>query len=84
MTQLQLTLTLPDNLAHEAEAIGLLHPHAIERLLNAEIRRRRINELFDAAARLTAMDIPPLSEAELEAEIHAARAERRSSLASRR
>jgi hypothetical protein len=59
----------------EAEAEGLLTPQAIERLLREEVRRRRIDELFKAADGLQALDIPPMSEAELETEIRAARAE---------
>ena len=81
MTQLELKLALPDNLAREAEAAGLLTPEAIERLLREEVRRRRVDRLFKAADRLAALDIPTLTEAEVEAEIRAARAERRSSRA---
>ena len=36
----QLNLKLPDSLAREAQAAGLLTPQAIERLLREEIRRR--------------------------------------------
>jgi len=77
MTQLELTLALPDALAREAEAAGLLTPDAIARLLEAELRRRRIDGLFNAADRLAALDEPPLTDAELNAEIQAARARRR-------
>ena len=77
MTQLDIHLALPDGLAREAEAEGLLTPQAIERLLREEVRRRRVDELFETADRLQALDIPTMSEAELEAEIQAARAEGR-------
>ncbi len=80
MTRLELKLALPDNLAREAEAAGLLTLEAIERLLREEVRRRRVDRLFEAADRLAALDIPTLTEAEVEAEIRAARAERRSSM----
>jgi hypothetical protein len=80
--QLELTLTLPDSLAREAEAGGLLTPQGLEALLRAEVQRRRITQLFDAADRLAAL--PPLTEAEVEAEIQAVRAERRSVRASGR
>ena len=76
MTQLELKLKLSDSLAREAEAAGLLTPEAIERLVRKEIRRRRVDGLFEAADRLAALDVPPLTEAEVEAEIQAARAER--------
>lgn len=80
--QLELTLTLPDSLAREAEASGLLTPQGLEALLRAEVQRRRVTQLFDAADRLAAL--PPLTEAEVEAEIQAARAERRATRASGR
>ena len=75
----ELKLTLPDGLAREAEASGLLTPEAIEALLREEIRRRRINRLFDAADGLADLDSPPLTEAEVEAEIEAVRRSRRDS-----
>lgn len=80
--QLALTLTLPDSLVREAEAGGLLTPQGLEALLRAEVQRRRVTQMFDAADRLTAL--PPLTEAEVEAEIQAARAERRAARASGR
>lgn len=82
MSSLEVKLGLPDSLAREAEANGLLTPEAIESLLRAEIRRRRVNKLFDATDRLAALDIPP-TEAEVEIEIAAARQSRRSPDASR-
>ncbi|HZS43896.1 MAG TPA: hypothetical protein VFC63_02230 [Blastocatellia bacterium] len=75
----RLTLELPDSLAREAEASGLLSSEAIEGLLRAEIQRRRVNSLFDAADRLAGLDIVPLTEAEVEAEIAAVRQSRRRS-----
>ena len=75
----ELKLTLPDGLAREAEASGLLTPEAIEALLREEIRRRRVNRLFDAADRLADLGIPPLTDAEVEAEIEAVRRSRRDS-----
>ena len=72
----QLDLKLPDSLAREAQAAGLLTPQAIEQLLREEIRRRRVGRLFETADRLAALDMPPLTEAEVEAEIKAAREER--------
>lgn len=78
----KVVLNLPDNLAREAEASGLLKPEAIAALLRAEIRRRRINKLFAAADRLADLD-QPLTESEVEAEIIAAREARRPTDASR-
>jgi len=83
MTQFDITLILPDSLARDAQAAGLLTPKSIERLLREEIRRHRVDDLFDAADRLAALDAPPLTDEEIEAEIEAARAERRTANARR-
>jgi hypothetical protein len=82
MSSVEIKLDLPDNLAREAETNGLLHPEAIESLLREEIRRRRVNNFFEAADRLAAPDAPR-TESEVEAEIAAVRRERRASDASR-
>jgi hypothetical protein len=74
----EIVLTLPDNLALEAEANGLLRSESIAALLRAEIRRRRVNRFFADADRLAEID-QPLTEAE----ILAVRKARRSSDASR-
>lgn len=74
---LEVTLVLPDNLVREAEARGLLTPQSIEALLRAELRHRRIESLFEAADRLAALPMSPLTEAEVEREIQAARTTRR-------
>jgi hypothetical protein len=79
---LEVVLTLPDSLAHEAEANGLLKPESVAAMLRAEIRRRRVNKLFASADRLADLD-QPLSETEIEAEISAARQARHSTDASR-
>jgi hypothetical protein len=73
MTTLDLKLSLPDQLRKEAEEAGLLSPKAIERLLREEIRRRRVDNLFAAADRLAALDLPPLTDEEIRQEIRLAR-----------
>jgi hypothetical protein len=75
-------VTLPDNLAQEAEANGLLRPESMAALLRAEIRRRQVNRLFAATDRLADLD-QPFTEAEIEAEIAATRKARRPPDASR-
>lgn len=82
MSQTTITLNLPDSLASEAEANGLLEPEIIEGLLRDELRRRRVDQLFEAADQLAKLSIPALTEAEVEAEIKAARETRRASHAS--
>lgn len=84
MNSVEIKLDLPESLAREAEASGLLTPQSIEALLRAELRRRRANQLFEAADRLAALAEPPLTEAEIEVEIQAARRERRHPQASDR
>lgn len=78
----ELTLVLPNSLAREAEAGGLLTPQSIESMLREELRRRRINRLFKAADQLATLPMPPLTEAEVEVEIQAVRNARRKSNAS--
>lgn len=73
----ELTLDLPDSVAREAEAGGLLTSTALEALLRAELRRRRIAELGEAMDRLAALPLPPLTNEEVEEEIQAVRAARR-------
>lgn len=77
MATLELTVTLPERLVREAEAAGLLQPEALERLLRDAIRCRQQEQLFAAADRLAGLDVRALTEAEVNAEIQAARMERR-------
>lgn len=78
MVTVDIRLSLPDELAREASARGLLTPEALQQLIDAEVeRRRKIEQLFTTMDRLAALDQPPLSSDELNAEIEAARAERR-------
>ena len=79
----ELKVILPDALAREAEANGLLTPEAIETLLREELKRRRLSHLFAAADRLAALSSAPLTAEEVEAEITAARQARRIRDASR-
>lgn len=84
IVQLEITLTLPESVAQEAEVNGLLKPASLEFLVREALRRRRIDHLFEVADRLAALPGPPLTEAEVEEEIQAVRARRRASHAGRR
>jgi hypothetical protein len=75
--QLEIKLSLPDSVAREAEASGLLKPESLESLVREALRKRRIDRLFETADRLAAVSGPPMTEAEIEAEIQAVRAQRR-------
>ena len=81
---LELKLDLSESLAQEAKNKGLLEAPAVERMLRAELKRDRVDQLFAAADRLAAQNVPSLTEAEVESEIQAARSQRRATDASRR
>ncbi len=66
----KITITLPESLVTEAKAEGLLTPGNLEQLLREELRRKRVDELFTMADRLAKVDLPPLSEEELDEVIH--------------
>jgi len=70
-----ITLSLPDELAQQAQSAGLLQPDAIERLLRDAISKRQVEQLFSTMGKLAALQ-PALTEAEIDAEIAAARADR--------
>jgi hypothetical protein len=76
MTTRELTVTLPETLAEEAEATGLLRNSELERILREELRRRRVDELFQLADDMASLDLPPMSLEEVQAEIDEARRDR--------
>ncbi|MCK9488185.1 MAG: hypothetical protein M0Q42_02075 [Xanthomonadales bacterium] len=57
MTTIQ--LTLPDQLAEEAAKAGLLSSATLERWLRQQLKARHVEELFEAAERMHAVDDPP-------------------------
>lgn len=73
----RVTVSLPDDLAQQAQAAGLLSETAVERLLRRALRERsasdRLGEIFE---KLDAQGEPPLSDEEVAEEIAAARRER--------
>ncbi|MBX0330833.1 hypothetical protein K2Z83_24550 [Oscillochloris sp. ZM17-4] len=78
MVDIEIKLSLPDTLAREAAARGLLTPAALQQLIDAEVeRRRKVDRLFTTMDDLAAVNLPPLSAEDLNTEIKAARAERR-------
>lgn len=75
MTTVQ--ITLPDQLAQEAQRAGLLSSDTIERLLREQLRVQHVNELFQAISQMAAVDIPAaMSPEEVAEEIRAMRTER--------
>lgn len=75
MTKLQVNLELPDPLAKEAQAAGLLAPKQLERMLREALRAKRIEKLAAAREVLAANPLPPMTPEEIQAEIDAYRAE---------
>lgn len=73
----RVTVSLPDDLARQAQAAGLLSEAAVEQLLRRALREQGAGEqLGEIFARLDAQAEPPLSDAEVATEIAAVRAER--------
>lgn len=70
-----ITVSLPDELAQQAQSAGLLLPDAIERLLREAMKKRQVDQLFATMDKLAQVK-PALTEAEIDAEIEAARADR--------
>lgn len=77
MTTLELKLNLPDRLAREARAAGLLTPEALAQLLRDAMRRRAGLALLAGAAQATASGSKPLSMKEIQAEVYAVRRSRK-------
>lgn len=75
MTTLQVKLELPDPLAAEAQAAGLLSPKQLERMLREALRTKRAEKLAAAREVLGANPLPPMTPEEIQAEIDAYRAE---------
>jgi hypothetical protein len=78
MTTLELKLNLPDRLAREAQAAGLLTPDALTQLLKDAMRRRAGQALLAGAARATQSGSKPLSMKEIQAEVNTVRHARKS------
>jgi aminoglycoside phosphotransferase (APT) family kinase protein len=71
-------LDLPEDLAAEAQASGLLEPERIGELLNEELRRERARKkLGQMMADLHSVPGEPMSRGEIQMEIDEARAEQR-------
>jgi hypothetical protein len=70
-------ITIPDALAKEAAAEGLLEPGSIEAILRERLAAARIAKMQASREKATATATPPMTAEEIEAEIQAYRAERR-------
>lgn len=77
MTTLELKLTLPQQLAKQAKAAGLLKSEAIASMLREQLRRHAGKELQVMMDKLADANYPPMSEDEIQAEVNAVRKARR-------
>ena len=76
MTTIQ--IELPDAMAQAAREAGLLTPQALERLLNDALKRKQAaDSLLSIADRVAAAGVEPMSIDEINAEVKAARADRK-------
>lgn len=76
MTTVQ--ITLPDQLAQEAQRAGLLSSAKLERWLRDQLKAQRVDEFFAAMDRMDSVDEPAvMSPEEVAQEIATMRAERR-------
>ena len=75
MTTLQVKLELPDPLAKEAQAAGLLDPEQLGADVARALRVKRVEKLAAAREVLAANPLPPMTLEEIQAEIDAYRAE---------
>lgn len=83
MTELELKLSLPDQLADQARAAGLLTSEAIEHLVRQAIRKAAIQRFTDIGQSLRGSGSVGITPAELESELKAVRAELREARARR-
>ncbi len=77
MTTLEVTLDLPDRMAREAQAAGLLTPKALRELVKDEMQRRAALALLAGATRATETGSKRLSLRQIQVEVNAVRADRR-------
>ena len=74
----KIRIELPDATAQAARDAELLTSEALERMLKDALRRKQAaDSLLSIADRVAAAGIPPMSMEEINAEVKAARAERR-------
>lgn len=77
MTKLELKLNLPERLAQDAQAAGLLTPEAVAELLRDELKRRAGERLKESLRKIDQTNLPPLSSKDIQTEIDSVRIERR-------
>ena len=77
MTTLEVKVNLPDQLAREAEASGLLTSASISKLLKDAMRRRAAQALLVGARHATKRGSKPMTLKAIQAEVNTARSSRK-------
>lgn len=77
MTTLEVKLNLPDQLAREAQAAGLLTSASISKLLKNAMRRRAAQALLAGARRAAKRGSKPMTLETIQAEVNAVRRSRK-------
>ena len=78
MSDIDVTLRLPEDLVEQAQEAGILTDQQVAQLLQAELeRRQRVGRYFNTLDQLGAIE-PALTQEEIDAEISAYRREKRS------
>ena len=77
MQTVELKLELPDDVARNARAEGLLDSTAIRAMIEREIRRRAARNLLAVADEIRKAGLPEFTQEEVQAEITTYRAEKR-------
>ena len=79
MATREITLQLPEDLFLQAQAAGLIEPDQVEDLFRQALAsKEKVARFFEIADQLAALnETDPITEAEIEEEIRAARAEKR-------
>jgi hypothetical protein len=73
----EFTVKLPDELVRQIQAAGLLDEAAVEKVFREAVRKQAIGELFVALDEIQRLELPAMTEDEIQAEIDAVRAEGR-------
>ena len=76
MTTLEVTLDLPDRMARDAQAAGLLTPKALRDMLRDAMRRHAAQALLAGADRASKAGSKPMSMRALQAEVNSTRIKR--------
>lgn len=77
MTTLELKLILPDGLAREAQAAGLLNSLAVEEMLRERLRKRAGEELRVMMNKIDEAKLPHMTLEQIQDEVRAVRDKKR-------